>query len=233
MRDITIKDVENMNKNDMAIWEAYGEAEHIIIKEHDCYLVDLEGYLGYSILIFKNGRHINYANDYELHHHNRKKEELRDLYIKEAKEKLFTESELLDTVKSYREYHNKYRYLMSYWTKQFDCISMWHIGDRNTEEEERISKMFPCRKLFTYFPDKDLCDKANGIATHLDESMDALILNPDTFLEMVAYELANYEAGYTQDYRDALSALGLEFDNLNEWQKAIVERELDKLVSRL
>ena len=45
--------------------EAAGMAlEKLNIKGHDCFICDLGGNFGYSILVFKNGKHIYYANDY-------------------------------------------------------------------------------------------------------------------------------------------------------------------------
>ena len=42
--------------------------EVLTVKGHTVYLVDFGGYFGYSCLVFCNGRHIHYANDYQLHH---------------------------------------------------------------------------------------------------------------------------------------------------------------------
>ena len=42
--------------------------ETVKIKEHDCFFVELGEHFGYSVLVFKNGRHIYHANDYELLH---------------------------------------------------------------------------------------------------------------------------------------------------------------------
>ncbi|MBR6859841.1 MAG: hypothetical protein IKM73_00780, partial [Acidaminococcaceae bacterium] len=42
--------------------------ETLSIKGHTIYLVDFGGTFGYSCLVFCNGRHIYYANDYQLHH---------------------------------------------------------------------------------------------------------------------------------------------------------------------
>ena len=58
IESLTIREVEDMRKE--------GKAELIIIKGHACYLVDLKGYFGYSVLVFKNNHHIHYANDYQL-----------------------------------------------------------------------------------------------------------------------------------------------------------------------
>lgn len=42
--------------------------DYINIKDHDILFVDFGGYFGYSALVFKNEKHIYYANEYELHH---------------------------------------------------------------------------------------------------------------------------------------------------------------------
>ena len=79
--DYTIYDIENLTYDQakkMAI-------EALDIKGHDCFLVDFGGYFGYSILVFKNKRHIHYANDYELHNKwlvkEKGKEALKHYYI--------------------------------------------------------------------------------------------------------------------------------------------------------
>ena len=42
--------------------------ETMRIKDHTCIFTELGESFGYSILVFKNGKQIYYANDYELHH---------------------------------------------------------------------------------------------------------------------------------------------------------------------
>lgn len=64
-KKLTITDIEKLTENQVK--EIADET--MVIKEHNIYFVDLEGYYGYSCLVFKNGHHIHYANDYELHHH--------------------------------------------------------------------------------------------------------------------------------------------------------------------
>lgn len=56
--------------------------DHMTIKDHDCFFVDLGKYFGYSVLIFKNKKHIYYANDYQLHHPATDIQELKEKYIK-------------------------------------------------------------------------------------------------------------------------------------------------------
>ena len=61
---MTITDIESLTyeqAKEIAI-------EMIMIKDHDCFFADLGENFGYSVLVFKNGRHIYFANDYELHH---------------------------------------------------------------------------------------------------------------------------------------------------------------------
>ena len=42
--------------------------ETMRIKDHDCIFAELGESFGYSVLVFKYGMYIYYANDYELHH---------------------------------------------------------------------------------------------------------------------------------------------------------------------
>lgn len=43
-------------------------SDEMIIKNHTCLFVDLGEDFGYSVLVFKNQKHIYFANDYKLHH---------------------------------------------------------------------------------------------------------------------------------------------------------------------
>ena len=67
--------------------------DHMTIKDHDCFFVDLGKYFGYSVLIFKNKKHIYYANDYQLHHPATNIQELKEKYIKHLNESLFLDSD--------------------------------------------------------------------------------------------------------------------------------------------
>lgn len=92
---MTIREIERIT---------FAEAQNMAIatteiKEHDCFFVELGEHFGYSVLIFKNGRHIYHANDYELHNSHivtkKGKEALKRYYIKSLSKKLFTNAELL------------------------------------------------------------------------------------------------------------------------------------------
>lgn len=50
------------------------------IKDHTVYFVDFGGYFGFSACVCAEGQHIRYANDYELHHKGKSRDELREIY---------------------------------------------------------------------------------------------------------------------------------------------------------
>ena len=62
--EYNIQTIEAMTETDTALMAL----EKLNIKGHTIYLVDFGGYFGYSCLVFLNGHHIHYANDYALHH---------------------------------------------------------------------------------------------------------------------------------------------------------------------
>jgi len=119
MKNWSIDDIQNIT---------YKEAqkntlETIKIKDHDCFFVNFGDYFGYSVLVFRNGKHIYYANDYELHHKYKVKHEgkeaLRQYYIDTMQNKLFTDAELSQSIISYDEYKRKDQFLRNYWIMQF------------------------------------------------------------------------------------------------------------------
>ena len=104
---MNIREIEALTEQDIIKLKEEGKAELLNIKVHNCYLVDLEGNFGYSVLVFKNNKHMHYANDYQLHHRNKSIEELKQWYIETLNNKLFTESELMEDIQDYNEYSRK------------------------------------------------------------------------------------------------------------------------------
>lgn len=212
-----------------------GQAELMQIKGHDCYFYDFEDAFGYSVLVFKNGKQIHYANDYQLHHRGKQKDELKPLYIEYMNNKLFTEKELMEDVKDYHDYNHKCYYLRNYWIMQFDYISIFCAGNLSEEEREKIREqfktMYSCPNSCCYVYDKKIVDRSNELMEHLQTSLAKLKENEETFRQMISYELANHEACITCDYRDALCTLGLSFNELEDWQKKIVKAELNKQIN--
>ena len=218
MKNLNITEIESL------IYEEVKEnaLEKLTIKDHDCFLVDFGGHFGYSILVFKGGKHIYYANDYELHHHYIVEKEGRDAlkqyYIKEMNRKLYTDAELLEPCKSYGEYKAKDYFLRNYWIMRYEHETMFFIGTDKEREERRkeIDSKYPFFNpvCFCYVADKKIVEDAENYLTALDKSFHALQDDEEAFREMVRFELSNHEACITCDYRDALSALGIRFDNL-------------------
>lgn len=220
---LTINDVEDMRKE--------GKAELINIKDHQCYFVDLGGAFGYSVLVFKNDHYIYYANDYQLHHNGETIEELKEYYIKSLSNKLFTESELMEDIKSYDEYNRKDYYVRNYWIMQFDHVSAFYIGKPGKELQEAEKTMFYCPTCFCYVKDQKIIDKTKTFIEHIKQSFAKIREDAEIFRKMISYELANHEACYTEDYTDALRALGLKYEKLTEEQQRIVNEELNKQVA--
>ena len=128
---MTIRGIEKMSEP-----EAKSLAlEELTIKGYSVYLIDFAGYFGYSACVFKNGKHIHYANDYELHHRGKTHEELRAMYIKDLNGKLFTEEELAEPLKSYDEYRAKANFLVNYFHMDHEYISCFRICCNEAEEK--------------------------------------------------------------------------------------------------
>lgn len=227
---MTIREIEELAIKDVETMREEGKAELLNIKEHYCYFVDLEGYFGYSVLVFKNNHHIHYANDYQLHYNGKTVEELRRWYIETLNNKLFTESELMEEVHTYDEYTRKSYYVRNYWIMQFNRVSAFYIGKPDKELEEAKRKMHYCPTCFCYVKDKSIIEKAHGFIKHIEESFSKAQENVEVFRNMICYELANHESCITCDYRDALDSLGMKFENLTDEQKRIVKEELKKQI---
>lgn len=234
MKEMNITTIENL---------AYEEAkniamEHMIIKDHDCFFIDFSGYFGYSILVFKNNKHIYHANDYELHHRHLVKEKgrnaLREYYIKEMNGKLYTDAEMMEEPSSYDEYEKKNHFLRNYYIMRQDYISVFFIGtDAEREErQKRIEKNYPYYNpvSFCYVSDPEIVNIQKKYLEILQNAYKHLLNDLEIFQEMVRKELANHEACITCDYTDALDALGLTFEGLTEEKQKIVREELKRQI---
>ncbi len=229
---MTIREIERIT---------FAEAQNMAIatteiKEHDCFFVELGEHFGYSVLIFKNGRHIYHANDYELHNSHivtkKGKEALKRYYIKSLSKKLFTNAELLEPIGSYEEYNRKDYFLRNYWIMRYDYISAFAITeeDQNAIEEGKKSHPFFNLMSFCYVGDEKIIHEEAKYFEHLHNEFEKLYDDLDTFRKMVSTELANHEACVTCDYTDALSAMGLTFSELSFEKQSIVKEELKKQI---
>lgn len=186
--------------------------ESMQIKEHTIYFVEFEGGFGYSCLVFKNNHHIHYANDYQLHHSKKTREELKQIYIKEMNEKLFTEAEISEPLKSYMEYTSKKYFLHNYYPMQVDYISAIHINP--TEEEKRAFKiqtkdMFYNPVAFAYMQDEEFVKHHINLYRQLKRENAKTVTNYEYLKKAYLYEMYNHEYGinWEADY-DVLSVFG-------------------------
>ena len=230
--DYTIYDIENLTyeqAKEMAI-------ETLNVKGHDCFLIDFGGYFGYSILVFKNKRHIHYANDYELHYKwlikEKGKEALKEYYVKKLNEILFTEDELLEPIEDYDEYKRKDHFLRNYWIMRYDYLSIFGIGDEAQREFDKQKKFYPFYDQFSfcYVSDKEIINEQAKYMSNIENEYKKLKEDLDKFREMISCELANHEACITGEADDTLGALGYRWDDLTDKQKKIVNEELQKQV---
>lgn len=210
--------------------------EHMVIKDHDCYFCNFGEYFGYSIVVFKNGKHIYYANDYQLHHNYKVKEDgiesLRKFYINEMQHKLYTDSELLEPCDSYDEYELKNHFLRNYWIMRYDRLSIFGIGEDARKEFDRKKPEYPYYNAvcFCYVKDEKIVEDADQYIRSLENEFKKLKSNDETFRQMIRVELNNHEACITMDYTDALAALELKYSELSDEQKRIVKQELHRQI---
>ena len=126
VKNYTIREIESLTEKDARMFA--GEIIPNVKEDYTLYLVDFGGYFGYSCLVFADGHHIYYANDYQLHHSNKTKDELRDYYIRKMENTLFTDSEIAAIPKNYDEYHRKAEFLHNYYGMRRDHESIFCIG---------------------------------------------------------------------------------------------------------
>ena len=123
MNEYTIRDIEALTEEQAAAM-AIEAAE---IKEHRVYFVDFGGYFGYSALVFADGHHIKHADDYELHHAGKSRDELREFYINSLNKKLFTAGEM-ETVTDYQDKQAKEYYIRNYYRMRRDHILCFSVA---------------------------------------------------------------------------------------------------------
>ena len=234
MKEMNIKEIEGLTLEEVK----NNALEHLAIKDHDCFFVDFGGHFGYSILVFKNGKHIYHANDYELHHRWLVKEKgrdaLKEYYIKEMNGKLYTDAEMMEEPSSYDEYEKKNHFLRNYHIMRYDHESIFFIGTDAEREErkKRIERNYPYYNpvSFCYVAEPEIINIQKKYLEILQNAYERLQNDLGVFREMVRKELANHEACITCDYTDALDALGMKFEELTEEKRKIVKEELKRQI---
>lgn len=230
MKDWNIDMIQAMSES-----EARGMAlETMQIKGHTVYFVDFEGYFGYSALVFADGMHIYYANEYELHHRQSKLDRagLKKRFVKYLNGKLFTEDEITGPITTYDEYRSKSNYLHNYYGMRREHVSIFGIcrsGDERKAYEERVAGMTYNPICFAYFDDVGFIEHHVELFAALEESWDAHkndfeILKSAFISEMFNHE---YAINYQGDW-DVLSVWG----NI-EYYRGGPEQELQSYFDQL
>ena len=190
MKDWMITDIESINET-----TATDMAEEILnIKKHNVYLIDFKGYFGYSAIVFYNGYHIKYANDYQLHHAHKTKQELRTWYIETLNHKLFTEKEI-EIVTDYDDFKRKENFLRNYYSLRKKYISIFFIGDDKEREKRRkaTEKMFYDEVSFAYYHDKDFVNHHRKLFNTLCNARDKMNDNLEYWIAAFKKEMYNHE----------------------------------------
>lgn len=204
----TIKDIEAINEQ-----QAAAMAESVQdIKGHQVYFVDFGGYFGFSALVYADGQPIIYANDYELHHSGKSRDELRELYRRKLSGKLFTVEEL-QTVNSYDEYTAKSHYIRNYYAMRRPYISAFFIGSdaERAEREKKTEKMIFSPVFMAYYAPEnaDFVKRGAELLRGLDEAEQRNKNSAEYWKSAFLSEMYNHEYGinWQADY-DVISCFG-------------------------
>lgn len=181
--------------------------EEMEIKEHNIYFVDFDGYLGYSCLVFKNNHHIHFADDFELHHKGKTKDELKAFYIKKMNNILFTEAEITAPITEYTEYDCKRYYLNNYYGMQVDYISIFVNPKEHPNFKEEVKGMIYNPVAFAYMYDAEFVKHHKELYQKLQEQKEKAATSYEYLKNAFLYEMYNHEYGinWQADY-DTLSA---------------------------
>ena len=205
----TIHDIEALTEQQAAEMAEISQD----IKGHNVYFVDFGGYFKFSALVFADGQHIKYANDYELHHPDTARAALRKIYIDNLNNKLFTLDELRGQVSTYDELRAKEYYIRNYYGMRRPYVSMWFAGSDAEREtlRQRIKSMVFSPVFCAYYDQQDAefvrqgAELLDGL-THANEANSE---NADFWKSAFLSEMYNHEYGinWQADY-DVISCFG-------------------------
>lgn len=207
MSEWNIKTIEAMTEA-----QAQEMAEAVMtVKGHKVYFIDFDGYFKFSRCVFYEGAHIYYANDYELHHNGRSREELMEMYISGIQNKVFDDSEM-DAVNGYDDYNAKEYYLRNYYPQRKEHVSIFRINPSAEEQrdfKEKTKDMFYNPIGFAFFYDKKFVDRNIELYAHLSAAYDKSAKSYEFMKSAFLSEMYNHEYGinWQADF-DTLSAFG-------------------------
>ena len=219
-KEYPIRDIEALTEEQAAAMAI----ETASVKGHQVYFVDFGGYFGYSVLVFADGHHIKYANDYELHHKDKSRDELQKFYLSSLSRKLFTADEM-ETVSDYQDKQAKEYYIRNYYGLRRDHISMFFCGpDQEREKLRRKTEKMIFSPVFLAFYDKKDADFVNSGEELLAmlEKAEPESDNAEYWKSAFLREMFNHEYGinWQADF-DVCSAFGdcsgvLDYEDIEE-----------------
>lgn len=181
----TIKDIESMSEANLADMADAVET----IKGHTVYFVDFGGYFGFSACVCAEGQHIYHANDYELHHEGKNRDELREIYRRKLTGMLFTASEL-STVSSYEDKRAKEYFLCNFYAMRRPHVSMFHIGPAPDTSGMVFSPVF-----MAYYLDADFVKLGAELLLTLNNAERNSKESFDYWKSAFLHEMYNHEYG--------------------------------------
>ena len=194
---------------------------HEIIKGHDVYFIDFEGYFGYSYVVYLRGHQLRYAGDYELHHSDKSREQLNKLYKRNLNAKLYTERGLGNKLKSYNDYRARNYYLHNYYCDLENHVSIY--GNFNDSEVvaayKDLTKGLTYNPVaFAYYSNEAFVGKCQELELAIESAKNALNEDCEYWKKAFRYEFANYECIYGGRYAEAAYA-ATNGKSLNDIQK--------------
>lgn len=205
-----IKDIESLSEKTVQSFTN----DCIEIKGHNVYFVEFDGYFGYSALVFCNAHHIYHANEYELHHtwRNATHDALRDIYIDNLNNKLFTEEELSAPLKNYDDYERRRYFLQNYYGMRETYVSAFMIAPTEKEEKafkRKVENLHYNPVCYAYYESEEFVKHCVQLHVNLMKVKKDTLDNFDYWKDAILTEMFNHEYGinWQADY-DVLSAFG-------------------------
>lgn len=171
--------------------------EVMTINGHQVYLVDLGEYFKYSALVFRDGHHIYYANDYELHHPNKSRDELKKWYLKTMENKLFTDEMLIAPLADYDEKRRRIEYLNNYYPLLCDDkVSAFNIFHNDAEREafrKQTESMYYSLIGFFYTKNPEIVRRLAQLQAGITKASEEIEKSRDYWVSAFKYEMYNHE----------------------------------------
>lgn len=200
--------------------------KQIKIKDFNGYIVKVEPYYGFTLLVYKN-THLVYIDE-QIQHTSKKGQKLITAMINEASEELFDDVELLEDITNYMDFGHKLNYLNNYYQKQCEAVSIYNEKGKQAEADGWIFANFIS---FCYYKNAEDYNTLKKYYEHITQQHHEKLNTEKYFRDAISYELANceYIYGRYDSLCRALNMLNLTPKTLTEQQKRITQEEISKI----